>query len=103
MADGWIGVTAYGDDGWEVDGWVWNEKHVEQTLGDFLASETGLPGDEAHQLAGQVASEWTERRHSADAAREERGGRIGAAVLVGMALLAVWGIVAFVWLLILLL
>lgn len=53
MADGWIGITACGEDGWEVDGWVWNEKHVEQTLGEFLASEAGLPDDEAHQWQGR--------------------------------------------------
>ena len=107
MADEWIFITAYGEDGWETDGWAWNAKYHEQTLGELLASQAGLPSQEAGQLAEQVSHEWAERRGLVEAVREARGGRIVATVLVAMAVLALWGLIAavaaLIWLVTLLL
>lgn len=94
---GWHEATTYGEDGWEIDGAVWNERYAadtdEPTLATFLATTAEIPREEAEQIAAQVLHEWTERHDTAQFERERRQARIGAPVFAAIIALALLGLV----------
>jgi hypothetical protein len=97
VPNGWHSATSYGEDGWELEEAVWNEKADAErglpTLAAFIASTASLPPDEAERIAEQVLREWEERRHTAEGAREARGAKIGARAVVTVLVLALVGLV----------
>lgn len=105
---GWHGATIYGDDGWEIDGAVWNEQHGadvgEPTLATFLASAAAIPIEEAEQISDQVLREWKDRQATIDVARERRGTTIGVRVFTAVVAFALVGVIlgvaVLVWLLV---
>lgn len=103
---GWHEATIYGEDGWELDGAVWNENHGaevgEPTLASFLASTASLPAEEAERIAELVLREWNERQDTAEVAYERRLTKVGVRTFTAVVVLAllggVLGLALLVWL-----
>jgi hypothetical protein len=101
-----VDMTAFDRDGWQRGRFYWFHGSEKEPLLEFISSNLEIPEDEAHQLTLAISEDWLhewERRLAKEYKTERRVEKWlwwGAAGVGAIVLLALWGLVRTVWLLV---
>jgi hypothetical protein len=93
-----VAIGTADDQGWVAEGVTWHSLQEDRSLTDAIVEASGLPREEAEQLAALALQEWRERGGEEDGRGDTLKGlglvtAIGGGVLVLLA-----AVVALIWL-----
>jgi hypothetical protein len=100
------GLTLYGPDGWNIDKRYWTERYgtapdqEPKRLTQLISEWTEMPHAEAETLVDETFAQWRDSPAYEEQLKLQRNTYRAIGVMLGIAVLALAGVAALIWLLV---